>query len=705
MLRKTKISRFLSLAVIVALVFMSIPGVEVWAAEDGRESFVITSFGEQENWPLETSTFPAGTSIEDMKFPSEWVVNGYQKADSEKMVTEKKLTQLVWSGVLMKDEVQKSEERTKEENVNYKQGSEAGIYLFSLKLPEGVEADESVKLPEQKIVIGSGDSSADKTSDTKDQVKDNPLAPGNTEIKDTDPADTDPTDNKQEGTNPTDTKTSDIGSTDTKQSDENTASTGPMDRQPTQTHATGTPVTAGQDNQPNGEQLDSTAGITKDTGEVTLDVKELPGRILVGSQYQIEASAQGATPPPAITYSVLAGADVVSVDSGGILKGLQEGDFIVQVKCGEKTQNLSGRTILPDTDSKIHSFAIGEWNGVITEDPQGSRIEVTVPYGTDLNSLAPSISIGTYAKVNPVSAEAQNFNSPVIYTVTGEDGSQTIYTAQVQGVCTAHQWLPATCTEPEICSVCGEKGKDAAGHQWKAATCTEPKICTVCGGKEGEAAGHQWEAADCTHAEICSRCGQTRGTPLGHSWGEWSVKKQPTTKERGLEERKCSRCQLIQTREIPRLNIIGKAENNQIQGIKANGVYGVYEKITITGYGDGMDNQDPIANDVRYVPSGWHVTSYNAWTKAPYQSAFTVKTEGRYQLQVYFQKQTYDGQNWINNKEVDTKTVDFTISANKAVPVQTGDEAPLGALAGAMGLALLVMAADLGWRRRKRKEM
>ena len=188
----------------------------------------------------------------------------------------------------------------------------------------------------------------------------------------------------------------------------------------------------------------------------------------------------------------------------------------------------------------------------------------------------------------------------------------------------------------------------------------------MCGATEGEALGHDWKAADCTNPKTCKVCGITEGEPLGHKWSEWVLTKKPTENARGVEERICTPCQTKETREVQRLNRIGEAKNNKVTGIKSKGVYGVNEKITITAQGAWMDNKEPIKGDVRYLPVGWKVTSYNNFTGSPYQVTFTVKAEGQYQLQVTFQKQSFDGKQWINEKDTDTKTVDFTISRNKA---------------------------------------
>ena len=179
------------------------------------------------------------------------------------------------------------------------------------------------------------------------------------------------------------------------------------------------------------------------------------------------------------------------------------------------------------------------------------------------------------------------------------------------------------------------------------------------------------------------------------------VTKKPTTTEGGQEQRSCKRCKVVENRKVQRLNIIGKAENNTIKGIKKKGVYKVNEVIAVTAHGDGMDIKDPVTNDVRYLPTGWKITSYTKWENAPYQVSFKVKEEGDYKLQVYFQKQIFDGKNWVNQKEVDVKSVDFTISANKISSIKTGDETWIVGLLGMMLASAAVIGAIAMFRMKR----
>ena len=62
----------------------------------------------------------------------------------------------------------------------------------------------------------------------------------------------------------------------------------------------------------------------------------------------------------------------------------------------------------------ITSFSINGVEGVI----DGTDITVTLPSGTPVTALTPTITVSGYAKVSPNSGVAQDFTDPVIYTVT-----------------------------------------------------------------------------------------------------------------------------------------------------------------------------------------------------------------------------------------------------------------------------------------------
>ena len=48
-----------------------------------------------------------------------------------------------------------------------------------------------------------------------------------------------------------------------------------------------------------------------------------------------------------------------------------------------------------------------------------------------------------------------------------------------------HVWLPADCTTPKTCAICGEESGTVLEHQWKEATYNSPRICSACGATDG----------------------------------------------------------------------------------------------------------------------------------------------------------------------------------------------------------------------------
>ena len=653
MLKNNKISRLLSLILVFIMVLASVPAKEVRAAENGQDVFVITSFEKWDEWKMEKTSYLPGTKTEDMKFPTEWKVKGFYQTDTTETIVEQLLKNLVWEGTLL-EEKDTGEETQEKEKTIYSEKSAAGEYVFRIVLPENVKVAEEVVVPFQKIRIA------------QEPMVEEPKAE---EPKAEEPKAEEPKAEEPKAEEP-------------------------------------------KAEEPKPEEPKAAKKVWRIEARI-LELTRGDQRILLGKRYQIYHEIYEGDklvdPQPLVDYKVTEGQDVLEIKDNNIVNPLKQGSFKIEVSGLNLPPDvicdsiyLEGNVVPQNTDDTIHWFRIGKWEGKIMEDAKGSTIVIDVPYGTDVTKLVPDFEIDEYATVDKEMLTEQDFTNPVIYTVTSEDGKNVnVYTVKVNVVCT-HKWLAATCTKPETCEICGAVRGEALGHKWKEATCTEPKTCTVCKVTEGEALGHKWKEATCTEPETCTVCKITRGTALGHSWGDWKVTKKPTVEEGGLEERTCSRCQSKEVREIPRLNIIGKPENNYITGIKDKGVYGIREVITIQAYGDGMNNEKPIANDVRYLPVGWKVTSYTVWDKAPYKVSFQIDTEGNYQLEVHFQKQIYDGEKWVNQKETDVRAIKFSVSANKVIPVKTADENPTGILAVLLLLSATAMAVTAGWKLRRK---
>ena len=81
----------------------------------------------------------------------------------------------------------------------------------------------------------------------------------------------------------------------------------------------------------------------------------------------------------------------------------------------------------PAKDITAFSFTSPAATGTIS----GTAIAVSVPHGTNVTALVPTIT-HSGASVSPNSGVAQDFTNPVIYTVTAEDASTQAYTVTVE---------------------------------------------------------------------------------------------------------------------------------------------------------------------------------------------------------------------------------------------------------------------------------
>ena len=79
----------------------------------------------------------------------------------------------------------------------------------------------------------------------------------------------------------------------------------------------------------------------------------------------------------------------------------------------------------------LSSFTFGSLNPAVTGSISGNTITATVPFGTNVTALAPTIGVSDKAMVSPGSGVARDFSSAVTYTVTAEDGSTAAYTVNV----------------------------------------------------------------------------------------------------------------------------------------------------------------------------------------------------------------------------------------------------------------------------------
>lgn len=131
-----------------------------------------------------------------------------------------------------------------------------------------------------------------------------------------------------------------------------------------------------------------------------------------------------------------------------------------------------------------------------------------------------------------------------------------------------HDWewkeTAATCTtsgsKGYVCRNCGTT-KDmttipAKGHTpGAAATCTTPQVCTVCGKEIVPAKGHvPGDEATCTNPQKCLVCGEVIVPAKGHTAGAPVVESEPTKSQEGSQVIKCTVCgEVIRREAIPKL--------------------------------------------------------------------------------------------------------------------------------------------------------
>ena len=88
--------------------------------------------------------------------------------------------------------------------------------------------------------------------------------------------------------------------------------------------------------------------------------------------------------------------------------------------------------VIKSSEKDIISFNFNSLSpnviGVVNDN---HTVSLTVPYGTDINGLSPSIIVSDKATVSPPSIIPHNFTNPVNFIVTAEDGTSVNYIATV----------------------------------------------------------------------------------------------------------------------------------------------------------------------------------------------------------------------------------------------------------------------------------
>ena len=400
-----------------------------------------------------------------------------------------------------------------------------------------------------------------------------------------------------------------------------------------------------------------------------------------------------------------------------------------ETKQSETKESETKESETENTNLKITAFEVKDAKVTIDEEKQTITV-LMQKSDTDLKNLAPKITVPAGVTVDPASEKEVDFSAsdkiPVIYklTRTAEDGKTVTREYKVTATICKHDWKEATCTEAAICKLCGVTGAAALGHDWKEATCTEAAVCKRCGIKGSAALGHDWTKATCKVKSTCKRCKITRGKLAAHTWSKWKVTAEATHEKKGKKERKCGICKKKETKTLPKINWIGEADNNKIEGLTNGGNYATGANITFKAVGDRMDNKAPIEGDVRYLPVSWTCGTGKGDLNETNAYARTLQftTAGTYTLNVTYERQLYKDGKWIAKGDADVQTVQLNVTGNTItnstnkgasgsnsnvrVAAVTGDNSPIVLLSIvlAASLAALIALFVSGIRRKNNRK-
>ena len=400
-----------------------------------------------------------------------------------------------------------------------------------------------------------------------------------------------------------------------------------------------------------------------------------------------------------------------------------------ETKESETKESETKESETENTNLKITAFEVKDAKVTIDEEKQTITV-LMQKSDTDLKKLAPKITVPAGVTVDPASEKEVDFSAsdkiPVIYklTRTAEDGKTVTREYKVTATICKHDWKEATCTEAAICKLCGVTGAAALGHDWKEATCTEAAVCKRCGIKGSAALGHDWTKATCKVKSTCKRCKITRGKLAAHTWSKWKVTAEATHEKKGKKERKCGICKKKETKTLPKINWIGEADNNKIEGLTNGGNYATGANITFKAVGDRMDNKAPIEGDVRYLPLSWTCGTGKGDLNETNAYARTLQftTAGTYTLNVTYERQLYKDGKWIAKGDADVQTVQLNVTGNTItnstnkgasgsnsnvrVAAVTGDNSPIVLLSIVLAASLAALIALLvsGIRRKNNRK-
>ena len=663
------------LAVLLAVTVMAtaMPGSAIAAPVDGQTTEVSAKAGTEKaekkeqirvisitDPKLEKGSFARGTKVKDMKLPDKLSARGYKEKDSKK-AEDIKIKDVTWK-------------------TDYKEDSTAGKYTFTAQITDDYKLAKDVVLPKLTIEI------------TEAQTK---------------------TTEKQPETKAAETK-----QPETKAAEAKKPETKISEKQP-ETKAT-------EAKKPETKTTEKTPEVKKPETKVTEKETEVRKPETKATEKKPETKISEKQPE---TKADAKAKDAKSTESEKESETKQSETKESETKQSETKESETKESETENTNLKITAFEVKDAKVTIDEEKQTITV-LMQKSDTDLKKLAPKITVPAGVTVDPASEKEVDFSAsdkiPVIYklTRTAEDGKTVTREYKVTATICKHDWKEATCTEAAICKLCGVTGAAALGHDWKEATCTEAAVCKRCGIKGAAALGHDWTKATCKVKSTCKRCKITRGKLAAHTWSKWKVTAEATHEKKGKKERKCGICKKKETKTLPKINWIGEADNNKIEGLTNGGNYATGANITLKAVGDRMDNKAPIEGDVRYLPVSWTCGTGKGDLNETNAYARTLQftTAGTYTLNVTYERQLYKDGKWIAKGDADVQTVQLNVTGNTItnstnkgasgsnsnvrVAAVTGDNSPIVLLSIvlAASLAALIALFVSGIRRKNNRK-
>ena len=677
------------LAVLLAVTVMAtaMPGSAIAAPVDGQTTEVSAKAGTEKvekkeqirvisitDPKLEKGSFARGTKVKDMKLPDKLSARGYKEKDSKK-AEDIKIKDVTWK-------------------TDYKEDSTAGKYTFTAQITDDYKLAKDVVLPKLTIEITEAQT---KTTEKQPETK----------AAETKQPETKAAEAKKPETKTTE-KTPEVKKPETKVTEKE------IEVRKPETKATEKkPETKSSENQPETKVTEKETEVRKPETKAT---EKKPETKISEKQPETKADAKAK--------------DAKSTESEKESETKQSETKESETKQSETKESETKESETENTNLKITAFEVKDAKVTIDEEKQTITV-LMQKSDTDLKKLAPKITVPAGVTVDPASEKEVDFSAsdkiPVIYklTRTAEDGKTVTREYKVTATICKHDWKEATCTEAAICKLCGVTGAAALGHDWKEATCTEAAVCKRCGIKGSAALGHDWTKATCKVKSTCKRCKITRGKLAAHTWSKWKVTTEATHEKKGKKERKCGICKKKETKTLPKINWIGEADNNKIEGLTNGGNYATGANIIFKAVGDRMDNKAPIEGDVRYLPVSWtcgtgkgDLNETNA-----YGRTLQFTTAGTYTLNVTYERQLYKDGKWVTKGDANVQTAQLNVTGNTIttnntnksasgsnsnvrVAAVTGDNSPIVLLSIVLAASLAALIALLvsGIRRKNNRK-